>query len=351
MSILANIKRGQIARPQRIVLYAVEGIGKSTIASQMPAPLFFDFEHGTHHLDCARLTPANLEEVELAIDELIGSGPDKSGFQTVVFDTVDWMVKLIIDDMISREKGKASIEDWGYGKGYVILAEKVTGLLARFDGLIHAGYHVLCLAHAEVKKFEAPDDTAGYDRYQLKIERKAEPLIKEWADALLFGNYRTILRETESGKVKGVKAKERRIYTTRDAAWDAKNRHGLEDVEPWDIETLRRIISSNDAEPTTPAAAANPEPASKPAAAGKRRDQEPDADTIPGVSEDDADLRRLDEICKPHVEIINAYLVDRGEIEQGAGYRAMSPEFRARVLSKPAQFLKAVIKAKANVAQ
>ena len=50
-------------------------------------------------------------------------------FKPLVFDTIDWLEKLLAEDICKRAN-KASIEDFGYGKGYVVLAEEFTKFLA-----------------------------------------------------------------------------------------------------------------------------------------------------------------------------------------------------------------------------
>ena len=42
--------------------------------------------------------------------------------------------------------------------------------------------------------------------------------------------------------------KERSLYCSHSAAWDAKNRHGLKDKEPWSVETLMKVLGN----PTAP---------------------------------------------------------------------------------------------------
>lgn len=54
MSILNNIKRGKQQRPQRVIIYGPEGVGKSTLAAGLPAPLFLDTEEGTQHMNVGR---------------------------------------------------------------------------------------------------------------------------------------------------------------------------------------------------------------------------------------------------------------------------------------------------------
>ena len=49
-----NITRGKQAKAQRVIIYGTEGIGKSTLASQFPNPLFIDTRFYKQH-DVARM--------------------------------------------------------------------------------------------------------------------------------------------------------------------------------------------------------------------------------------------------------------------------------------------------------
>ena len=46
-----------------------------------------------------------------------------------------------------------------------------------------------------MRKFEQPDELGAYDRWELKLGKKTSsqisPLVKEWADMVLFANYKT----------------------------------------------------------------------------------------------------------------------------------------------------------------
>ena len=50
-----KISNGKVIRPQKVVIYGSEGIGKSTLAAQFPNPLFIDTEGGTAQLDVRRI--------------------------------------------------------------------------------------------------------------------------------------------------------------------------------------------------------------------------------------------------------------------------------------------------------
>ena len=61
---MLNITSGRIARPQKLVIYGSEGIGKTSLAAQCPDPLFIDTEGGSSHLDVRRLPkPENWDQL------------------------------------------------------------------------------------------------------------------------------------------------------------------------------------------------------------------------------------------------------------------------------------------------
>ena len=53
---MLNISNGIIARPQKVVIYGAEGVGKTTLAAAFPNPLFIDTEGGTSHMDVRRIS-------------------------------------------------------------------------------------------------------------------------------------------------------------------------------------------------------------------------------------------------------------------------------------------------------
>jgi hypothetical protein len=233
-----KIIRGKVAGPVRAVLYGTEGIGKSTLAAQWPDPLILDTEDGTGQIDCARVVCHDCVNLESAMLDIAG---DPQGFKTVVIDSVDWMERQVIDH-VCKKAGKRSIEDFGFGKGYVMLAEYVGRILGVADQLIAAGLHVLFVGHAKVVRTSPPDETDGYDRYELKLTKHSSPIVKEWCDLLLFANYRMKLVEGTDGRKKGLGGKERILYAERSAAWDAKNRFGLPESFPMSIDALAPIF-------------------------------------------------------------------------------------------------------------
>jgi hypothetical protein len=258
-----EIVKGKQPGPLRAVAYGPEGIGKTTLASRWPSPLFVDVERGSNQLAVDRIRPQSWAELMLAVDKLAA---DPAGYKTLVIDTADWAEKMLVDALLA-ESNKASIEDFGYGKGYVHVAERWKRFLDQLGRMqARNGMHVLFLAHAAVRKFEQPDEAGSYDRWELKLLKQSPAILKEWADLVLFCNYRTMMVEID-GKRKAQGGR-RVVNTTHHPCWDAKNRHGLPDEMDLPADKLPQALALLLAEvkPAPPPAKteAKPEPAPAP---------------------------------------------------------------------------------------
>jgi len=234
-----KIERGRRHSPVRAVVYGTEGIGKSTLAAAFPAPVILDTEEGTHHLDVARVSIGSWDELRAAIAE-IGGG--RGEFRTVVIDSADWAERLLVEHLLAEHKQK-SIEGFGFGKGYTLLAEGFGRLLTQCDALIGVGLNVVFVAHSKVQRTSPPDMADGFDRYELKLTKQTAPLLKEWCDLLAFCNYKTAVTEGSDGRKKATGGKRRVMHLERAAAWDAKNRYGLDAELPMTIESLAPIFA------------------------------------------------------------------------------------------------------------
>jgi hypothetical protein len=231
-----KIVKGKQTKPQRVVIYGVESVGKSTFAANFPAPLFLDVEGGTAHLDTTRAEIGSAVELDEALAACKGNE-----YKTIIIDSADWAERLVLEYMLATDK-KKSVEDYGYGKGFVMLAEKFARLLGVADQLIAAGKHVVFIGHSKVQRVEPPDLMSAYDRFELKLTKQSAPLLKEWADELWFFKFKTKTVESESGRSKGIGGKERVILTTHSAAYDAKTRSGLAEELPMTWESVAHLF-------------------------------------------------------------------------------------------------------------
>ena len=246
MSLLESIKKGPSTRPPKIVLIGQEGVGKSTAGAKMPNPVFLCGESGLvgpQFADTPSFTPTSWAE-SLAFCEELASNP--SGYKTLVIDTLDWIEPMLYAHVVQAAKKNdiKHIEDFGYGKGYVIAQQEARKMLAVLDKVNAAGMAVLILSHSQLKTVKNPEGD-DYDHFESRVNTKVAGIFKEWSDAVLFARFEIYVRK-DGMKVKAQGGTERIVQTTHSAAWDAKNRYGLPEVMDLDMsEIYIHIVSGN----------------------------------------------------------------------------------------------------------
>ncbi|MCR1891411.1 ATP-binding protein [Ligilactobacillus murinus] len=220
----------------KVVVYGPEGIGKTTFANNFPQPVYIDTEGSTNFIDSQKLPDPTSWTMLLEELEYLKS---TSGIaRTVVIDTMDWAENLAKQHLMAKNNWDA-IDASSYGTRYVALADEIGKLLNKLSELVELNYNVVLLAHSETKKHELPDELGAFDRYVLKLERRDASLVKEWADMILFANFKTTVITDSKTNSKKATGGQRVMYTTHKPTWDAKNRLGLADELPFDYEQIR----------------------------------------------------------------------------------------------------------------
>lgn len=244
-----NITSGKMKTAQKIIIYGPEGIGKTTFAACFPNPVFSDTEGSTKHIDVRRFDrPRSWSALIEQAKYVLKIKP----CSTYVVDTMDWAERLCIDDLCARYK-KSGLESFGYGNGYVYLAEEMGRFLNILEEIVEAGINVVLTAHAIMRKFEEPSETGSYDRWELKLTKKVAPLVKEWADMILFANYKTYVVATDDNSKKfKAQGGKRIMYTTHHPCWDAKNRHELAEELPFEYAEIKHCIEDAETHPVAP---------------------------------------------------------------------------------------------------
>ena len=239
-----KITKGIQARAVKVLVYGTEGIGKSTFASKFPEPLFLDLEGGTHYLDVSR-TDSISSWTELL--ETVAEAVAQRVCRTLVIDTADWAERLAIRHVCDKYQ-KSGIEEFGYGSGYTYLTEEFAKFLKYLDRAISHGVNVVILAHANLRTITLPEEAGSYDHWELKLSskttNKVAPMVKEWADMVLFANYKTLLVDDKSsmGAKKKAVGGQRVMYTTHTTFADAKNRFGLAPELPFDYKEIASVV-------------------------------------------------------------------------------------------------------------
>lgn len=231
---LANIRSGKLDTAKRILLYGVEGVGKSTFAARAPKPIFIGADAGTENLAIDRLPePQRWSDVFEGVQLLQN---EKHEFETLVVDPVNFLEPLCWQHLCEKHKWD-SIEDPGFGKGYDEAFGEWRKLVAELERLWSSRrMNIILLGHTRVKLFKNPEGE-DFERYTLPMHEKAAGLLRQWCSFVLFAKHNFAAKKDEKTKrVRGVTDGTRVLHTTWHVAYDAKNRSDLPPELPlsWD---------------------------------------------------------------------------------------------------------------------
>jgi len=238
---LTSILKNTAMAAPRVMVYGVEGIGKSTFGAGAPNPIYILTEDGLGSLNVDHFPLAtSFQDVMDAISTLY---KDNHAFETVVIDSLDWL-----EAIIQREiEQKYDAKDLAYGKGALIAAERWREILDGLNALRNdKGMIVILIAHTTIKRFDSPE-VEPYDRYQPKLQERSNAVVREWADAVLFANYRTIVKKDDVGfnqtNNRGISTGERLLFTSERPAYMAKNRYNMPESIPLSWDAFAEAIS------------------------------------------------------------------------------------------------------------
>lgn len=188
----------------KLVIYGQEGVGKTSLAAQLPGAVFLDCEGSTSKMNVRRLPkPTSWEMLQQEVDFVLESHVQRQ-YQTLCIDTFDWAERLAITQLCSKHQVNG-IEGFDYGKGWEYEAEEIGRFLDKTERLIQAGINVALLCHAITRKTSLPEINSDFDHWELKLGNKTTnkiaPLLKEWSDITLFLAFQThVIATDDKGK-------------------------------------------------------------------------------------------------------------------------------------------------------
>jgi len=229
--------------PIRLLVYGRGGVGKSTLAAAFPRPVFLASEDGLENIDAVGASPATWEDLLDGLDELTLS----KSFDTIVIDSLDWFEPLCWDAVCRRgdDKGpKKSIEDFGYGKGYVAALNEWRILVSKLSSARISGKAIVLVAHAVKKTVKNP---AGedYDSWAVKLNDKIAGLIREWVDIVAFAEAEVVVAKlVPNESSKGFATGKRILRTAPSAAYESKTRFALPSKIPLEWSAFNSAVKA-----------------------------------------------------------------------------------------------------------
>lgn len=234
MSLLNQVQTGKILKPLALMIHAPHGIGKSTLGSEAPNPIFIGSEENDE-LDVARF-PKVKSWIELE-SQLKALRDENHDYKTLVIDTIDALEQVAEQSILTGQNADKTMATahGGFAKAYIKMANMFLNL--RDNYLIplrdKKKMNIVILAHSKKVKHEDPMTNTSYDHYETACDKRIKPIFEDWVSGIFFMNYYLVKAEGVDGKeyAEGLDGL-RMLYTEERPSHVAKNRFNL----PYEIE-------------------------------------------------------------------------------------------------------------------
>jgi hypothetical protein len=223
-----SLRKVKADGPPRILIYGPEKMGKTTLASEFPAPVFIQTEDGASgslELDSFGV----LESFPEVLDAMGALATSDHAFQTVVIDSLSELEKLIWREVCTRNNWQ-SIEQPGFGKGYVETDYVWAEFIEAFNYLRNKrGMTIVLIGHSVTDRFDDPE-TQSYSRYTIDLHKRAMAIVTREVDAILLVKKDVTIKTEQpggKGRARADGGDTRWIYAQGRPAFQAGNRYDM----------------------------------------------------------------------------------------------------------------------------
>lgn len=225
---------------EKILLYGKSGIGKTTLASQIPDSVFVPIDDGARKLSNPLTgepllavsgveTFDDVRDVARQAETLVPAGG------ALVIDTITKIQALaeawVIENIPTEKGGTAkNLEAFGFGKGYRHVHDTMRCLLTDFDRVIRSGRHVVLLGQLDQAIVANAAGTDYYEDVPKLVENKQGQVrteVCEWCDHVLRVGYldADVQKDTVQSRVGKISGDtERAVFSGGELHFFAKSR-------------------------------------------------------------------------------------------------------------------------------
>jgi hypothetical protein len=227
--------QGDAKRGVKIIVYAQSGMGKTTLCTMAPNPVFVAADDGIDsilHPVTGEPVPAYKAETYKDVRNILAQPKLFKDYETIILDTATSVEELASDWVLENVKNDGgqyvkSLEHYGWGKGYFHLSEAMNVIKRDLQKLANQGFNVIVVCQvSSTKRAEAGVDDYLKDMpkivYRPSVKATAGMDYVEWADHVLRIAYTDMKVSKNSKRVSS--SGERAIFLQPEAHFEAKSR-------------------------------------------------------------------------------------------------------------------------------
>ena len=228
---LKTLSKPSGQRPIIATLFGEGGMGKTTLASMFPSPVFIRTEDGTASLagnDNVSLFPLATSTQDV-LDAIEALATQKHDHKTLVIDSITQLATMVEAEIVAADPKAKSINQagGGYGAGYSTAAEKHRQIRDWAGSLAYEkGMNVIFIGHADTEMLDLPDMDA-FARYTVRMHKKSLPNYTDNVDLVGLIRLKTFVRGGDGDKKRAISTGEREIICHPQASSVTKNRFNI----------------------------------------------------------------------------------------------------------------------------